>query len=80
MYGHSVSSSEERTSVVCLVPVHVGNLNTKTSITKIAVDISDGTRDSTSHGPSNSILISMTLRTEELNKSLSSNGKKFIQN
>jgi len=80
MYGQSVSSSKERTSVVILVPVHVGSLNTHTGITNIAVDISDGIRDSTSHGPSNSILISMTLRTGELNKSFSSDGKKFIQN
>jgi hypothetical protein len=76
MYGQSVSSS----SVVILVPVHVGSLKPHTSITNTAVDISDGIRNSTSHGPSNSILISMTLCTEELNKSLSSDGKKFIQN
>jgi len=80
MYGQSVSSSKERTSVVIPVPVRVGSLNTHTSITNIAAAISDGIRDTTSDGPSSPILVSMTLWNEELNRSLSSEGKKFIQN
>jgi len=80
MYGQSVSSNKERTSIVIPVPVHVGSLNTHTSITNIAVDISGWKADSTSHGASSPILVSMTLWTEELNKSLSSEGKKFVQN
>jgi hypothetical protein len=68
MFGQSVSSSKERTSVI-FSSLQVGSLNTYTSITNIAVDIADGVRDSTSHGPSSPILFSMTLWTEELNKS-----------
>jgi len=60
---------------VILGPVHIGSLNTHKSITNTAVDISDRIRDSTSHGPSSPIVVSMTLWTEELNKSLSSEGK-----
>jgi hypothetical protein len=80
MYGQSVSSNKERTSIVILVPVHVGSLNTHTSITNIAVDVSEGIKDSTSHGPSSPILVSMTLWTEKLNTYLSTEGNKFLQN
>jgi hypothetical protein len=68
MFGQSVSSSKECTSVI-FISLQAGSLNTYTRITNIAVDIADGVRDSTYHGLSSPILFSMTLWTEEFNKS-----------
>lgn len=68
-YVRSKRQFQQGTQSGIFSSVQVGSMNIHMSITNTAVDIAVGVRDSTSHGPSSPIPFSMTLWTEELNKS-----------